>query len=267
MIDAELQRQLREKFNPEGSQLRILQEGALAILLDVDKFCQKHNIQYWIASGTLLGAVRHGGFIPWDDDLDIEMTETEFRRFEKAVEKYGFESDKNLVLQTHKSDSMYFAMHAKVRNEDYTIKDIYGMDRGYKYKGVFIDIFHLRKSCYALNKFFSYSGKVFDKLCMMPELYGLRTVVLKTYNGVINELIISSIAKVADKCCHNYYEWMGSRWKPAPRKPKEMFPLKKIQFEGHDFWAPANPDAYLTHMYGNYMELPNLDKLYQHTIL
>ena len=267
MIDTNLQKKLREEFNPEGSKLRLLQDRALAILLDIDKFCEKHNIQYWIASGTLLGAVRHGGFIPWDDDLDIEMTEEEYLKFEAAVQKYGFESKLNLVLQTHKTDPMYFVMHAKVRNEDWPIKDIFGMDNGFKYKGVFIDIFHLRRSSYALNKFFSYSGKVFDKLCLLPTMCGLRTVVLKSYNFFINKIFISSIAKIADKCCTNYYEWMGSRWKPSPRKPNELFPLKKIQFEGHLFWAPANPDAYLTHMYGNYNELPNLDKLVKHTAL
>lgn len=267
MIDAKLQRNLREEFNPEGSQLRILQDRALSILLDIDKFCRKYNIKYWIASGTLLGAIRHGGFIPWDDDLDIEMTETEFKKFEKAIAKYGFESNMNLVLQTHKTDPMYFIMHAKVRNEDWPIKDIFGMDRGYKYKGAFIDIFHLRRSSYILNKFFSYSGKVFDKLCMMQDYGGLRKVILKSYNFLINTCLIRPIALIADKSCTNYYEWMGSRWKPSPRKPKDIFPLQEIQFEGHQFWAPANPDAYLTYMYGNYNELPNLDKLRKHTVL
>lgn len=264
MIDEKLKKELKEKFNPEGSPLRLLQDRSLAILLEVDKFCRKHKIQYWIASGTLLGAIRHGGFIPWDDDVDIEMTEDEFLKFEDAVQKYGFDSELNLVLQTHKTDSMYFVMHAKVRNEDWPINDIFGMDRGYKYKGIFIDIFHLRRSSFLLNKIFSYSGKIFDKLCMMPNLLGGRKIILKSYNFLINDCVIGLIAALANKCCVNYYEWMGSRWKPSPRKPKDIFPLQEISFEGHPFWAPANPDAYLTYMYGNYDELPNLDKLRKH---
>lgn len=267
MIDIQLQNKLRERFNPDGSELRQLQLRALDILLDVDKFCRKHQIKYWLSGGTLLGAVRHGGFIPWDDDLDIDMTEEEFHKFVKAFETYGFESKLNLVLQTHDTDPMYFMMHAKVRNEDYPIKDIDGMDWGYKYKGVFIDIFHLRKSSYALNKFFSYSGKFLDVLLKMPSCFGLRTMVQKSYHFIVNDCIIAPIAWIANKISSDYYDWMGTSWNPTPRKPKDIFPLKEIKFEGHTFWGPTNPDAYLTYMYGNYNELPNLEKLPQHTAL
>ena len=70
MILPELQEQLRTEYNPDGSILRRQQMKMLDILLRVDKFCKEHDIKYWLSSGTLLGAVRHGGFIPWDDDDD-----------------------------------------------------------------------------------------------------------------------------------------------------------------------------------------------------
>ena len=83
----------------------------------------------------------------------------------------------------------------------------------------------------------------------------------------MNGIVISPIAKIADKCCRNYYDWIGSRWNPSVRKPEELFPLKKVLFEGSYFWAPANSEAYLTRMYGDYMKLPKLDNLKKHTVL
>ena len=73
MITDTLQNELRERYNPDGSILRKQQLRMLEMLQYIDFVCKKHNIRYWLCSGTLLGAVRHGGFIPWDDDVDIEM--------------------------------------------------------------------------------------------------------------------------------------------------------------------------------------------------
>ena len=76
---------LRQRFNPDGSLLRRQQMRMLEILLEVDKICKKHNIRYWLSSGTLIGAMRHDGFIPWDDDLDIEMMRSDYLRLMKVL--------------------------------------------------------------------------------------------------------------------------------------------------------------------------------------
>ena len=77
--------ELRSRFNPEGSLLRRQQNRMTEILIEVDRICKKHHIQYWLSSGTLLGAVRHKGFIPWDDDMDIEMLRTDYERLMKIL--------------------------------------------------------------------------------------------------------------------------------------------------------------------------------------
>ena len=81
----EMNEELRARFNPEGSLLRRQQMRMLEILLEVDKICKRHNIPYWLSSGTLIGAMRHDGFIPWDDDLDIEMMRTDYLRLMKVL--------------------------------------------------------------------------------------------------------------------------------------------------------------------------------------
>ena len=78
---------LRERFNPEESLLRRQQMRMLEILLEVDKICKRHDIQYWLSSGTLIGAMRHDGFIPWDDDLDIEMMRSDYLRLMEVLPK------------------------------------------------------------------------------------------------------------------------------------------------------------------------------------
>lgn len=88
MTDAErkqLHNELKEKYNPEGSDMRNLQYRLLTILLEFDKFCKAHNLTYSLAYGTLLGAVRHRGFIPWDDDVDVMMTREQYDALTKIV--------------------------------------------------------------------------------------------------------------------------------------------------------------------------------------
>ena len=149
MIDAELQKELRMRFNPEGSILRIHQLIMLDLLKHFDAICKEHNIKYWLSSGTCLGAVRHGGFIPWDDDLDVEMLRDDYMKFEKV-----FKETDDYVLQTYKNDPYYVVPFAKLRNKKTEIAE-HGQDLRYKYKGVYIDIFVLEKIPHSVANFYN----------------------------------------------------------------------------------------------------------------
>lgn len=95
--------------------LRKLQLIELEMLLELDRICRKHNIRYFLADGTVLGAVRHKGFIPWDDDLDTRMSRSEFEKFCKVCET---ELDTSrFFLQTDKTDPEYRWGYAKIRRK------------------------------------------------------------------------------------------------------------------------------------------------------
>ena len=90
---------LNEKYNPEGSQLRKAQLRMLELLVFIDEVCRKNDIPYWLDSGTLLGAMRHGGFIPWDDDADICILRSDAERLEKIMMTEYNDADDYLLLQ------------------------------------------------------------------------------------------------------------------------------------------------------------------------
>ena len=87
MIDRQTQQELRAKYNPDGSELRRLQLHMLDILVEFDRVCRKNNIDYWLEYGTLIGAARHGGFIPWDDDLDVTLLKKDRKKLIEALKK------------------------------------------------------------------------------------------------------------------------------------------------------------------------------------
>ena len=137
------QEELRQKYNPDGSDLRKLQLYEVEMLKVFDKICTENGIKYWLSYGTLLGAVRHGGFIPWDDDLDVEMLREDYLKLEKVFK----ETDK-YVLQTHKNDKFYELPWAKMRDKNSQVYHSL-----YKYEGVFVDVFQLEYTNERISKF------------------------------------------------------------------------------------------------------------------
>lgn len=259
MIDENLQVELRKRFNPDGSPLRQQQLRMLEILKYIDKVCKENNIQYWLSSGTLLGAVRHGGFIPWDDDLDIEMLREDYIKFVKV-----FPNSENFALQVHETDPFYYWPFAKIRDNKSKISEI-GTVRHYKYNGLYVDVFCLEKApklpcrlygglmfhmgsfanVHAENKFIVQSLELARKL-VMGSIWAFRPI-LKLFSQ--------------KELRHTY----GSGFL-APRVYDEIFPLTNISFEGYKFPAPKDCHNYLGRMYRDYSSLPDLNKLHTHLV-
>ena len=118
--------------------LRQCQLRQLDILKEIDRICQKHQISYWLDGGTLLGAVRHGGFIPWDDDIDIAMWKPDLERFTAVAQT---ELPETLFLQTPKTDPEVNSPIVKVRDlNSLYVEDSEDFRANYQ-KGLYVDIF------------------------------------------------------------------------------------------------------------------------------
>ena len=237
--------------------LRKQQLRMLDILIYIDKVCKENNIRYWLSSGTLLGAVRHGGFIPWDDDLDIEMLREDYDKFLKV-----FKENEDYALQTQKTDKYFLLPFAKIRDKHSTISEFCN-NSNYKHRGIFIDVFCLEESpriAYIAFGSMLYFLLKLQKRKQTKFLLNIIFLCKKLFYWSIN--ILKPILKcVPYKKLHHTYG-CGPRWKH--RNIGDIIPLTHIEFEKHLFPAPYNTDAYLKQMFGDYNNIPNLDKLKVH---
>ncbi len=252
MIDQKLQKELREKYNPDGSILRRHQLRMLDILKTIDFICKKHNIPYWISWGTLLGAVRHGGFIPWDDDLDIELLREDYLKLQPILEK---ELPDNLFLQTHESDKAYVAPYAKVRDLNSLIREKNSWNIYYKYRGVYIDIFPQEKSCFLISKLSGKFGGLLLRLTGMKSNI-IRSLALNFIYPLITYIVYPVFRTISLFAPNNILRNVLGSGHTQARFKNSIFPLTQIQFENFDFPAPRDCDMYLKSTYGDYMKLP-----------
>lgn len=251
-------------YNPEGSELRKLQLKMLDILETVTTIADKHNIPYWLSGGTLLGAARHGGFIPWDDDIDIELLLPDYKKLLKVLNK---ELPSDLYLQTP-SDKGYRLLFSKVRDKNSTVfEEDDELDR-YTQKGVYIDIFPEERSYKPLKSFVDFFyGRSYRRIKRGQPFKSFRffyeyTMALLMYPiGYSLMWIARGICMVTkpDNILHSY--GIGNT---TNHNISYILPTGKITFEGKPFSAPNNPDTYLTNQYGNYMVIPPKDKRATH---
>lgn len=255
-IDKQQNQDLREKYNPDGSILRRAQMRMLEMLKYIDRVCRDNNIEYWLESGTLLGAVRHGGFIPWDDDVDIIMTRKDARRLRKILSNLKHQ---DFVLQTHANDKYHYVFWDKLRDtKSAYIIPTYWQDH-LKYKGLSVDIFTLDDNTidWIQNKciFFNHH-MIFHPLAENNGNWSLFRPFVAAFYCILRNILfpiarLLSFFKKNDYMSYSY----GQPWKR--KYPKDsIYPLREIKFEGFSFMSPAEPDRYLSVAFDDWKKIP-----------
>lgn len=263
---------LYTRMPPED--LRRLQLIQLEMLLEVDRVCKKNDIKYCIIAGTTLGAVRHQGYIPWDDDADVAMLRDEYERFREACER---DLDRSkFYFQDHKTTPGYRWGYGKVRRvgTEFVRK---GQEHMPYPTGVFIDIFPMDNvpnslfirrihnfACTIVRKMlWSAVGAKSDRNPWMRALYRVvswvpRDTVFALYDGlkwICNRKETQMVRKLTFPTPNNGQYGYYRKW---------YVELSDIEFEGHLFPAAKDYDEYLTFKFGNYMELPPVEQRQGH---
>lgn len=251
--------ELKARFNPEGSQLRRQQLVMLEMVKELDRICRKYDIPYFLYGGTLLGAIRHDGFIPWDDDLDVGLMRKDYLRL---LDVLPDELPEHMVLQTNETDKNYFYFFAKIRDKR-SFLDEGAYDRCFKYRGIFIDIFPFDKVQLPLQrlKLQSYAYTLYRKgNGSESALRKIRT--LTWFNGNISFPVLRAISKLTGGSTLSYDFGIPFH---IIYDVKDIFPLTTHRFEDVELSVPGNSDHMLTAQFGDYMRLPDdLSKVEHH---
>lgn len=263
----------------EQTELRKAQLVMLRLLKEIDHICEQNNIRYFLTAGSLLGAVRHQGFIPWDDDLDITMMREDYDKFLevcKTLLPAGF------FLQTRKTDKHYKVYHVpcKVRDTNSLLIEE-GQEKSKACQGIYIDVFPFDKHSCEENR-------IKSDLRLWNKFIFLQRYTKKQPKNKIHGFILWSVKQIAILCLHGYFAMARRRiaynekhykedykitpgfdifWSRVNLFDKEdIFPLEKLRFEDREFPVPRNYHKVLSIMYDDYMELPPVEKRTAHAI-
>ena len=255
----------------EPQELRKAQLKMVEILDAIDDICKRHNIDYWLAAGTLLGAVRHNGFIPWDDDCDVVMFRKDFEKFWTVAEK---ELPLNMVRQNNEIDPKYPKRVNKIRMNETLLVEIDESENEPYHQGIFVDVF-------ILDYYPDSAKKIANLLRVVPNLHKRKKMYPKLS---LKRLAVSAFSGFL----YLFHGMLRSYWKYSSKKyrtnenlglighevnvfdnvfiTKEyLYPVRRdVLFEGRNFPVPNKTDEWLRLSYGDYMTMPPVEKRHIH---
>jgi len=246
-------------------ELKKLQRIELEMLIEIDRICRKYNIEYSLDGGSLIGAVRDKGFVPWDDDADVAMTREQYKKFRKACKK---ELDrKRFFLQDFGTDPYYRWGYSKLRRNG-TLLVGEGQEHMKANEGVFLDIFiydnvpdnyFLRRIhcflCFCIRKVqYSEIGKLHAKSRFLRAWYSLLNKIPVRHTFIWIEMLQKRLNRKKTELARHMtfsYDYAVHATYGFPRKVFDDY--IDVEFEGRKFRAFKDYDTYLYALYGDYM--------------
>ncbi len=258
-----------------NEQLRQLQMIELEMLVEVDRICKKCGIKYAIAGGTLLGAVRHQGFIPWDDDADVGMLREEYEKFRIACKteldhsRFYFQDDRNT--------KGYRWGYGKLRRKNTLF--LRENQEHMKYKqGVFIDIFAIdgvsdNELLARLNQFHCFAVRkiLWSPVGAIAEKNTLKRMVFKALSKIPDWMIFKHYHRMIVKSNRKKGKYVRVLMYPMPNGIHDALrdcfeSTMPMMFENVELQAPVNYEYYLKLHYGDYMKMPPVEKRKIHPV-
>lgn len=235
----------------------------LPMLLDIDKLCKKHHISYFLVAGSALGAVRHQGFIPWDDDLDIGMLYQDYVRFLKVLkeelpDQYVFQ-----CFDTHRDYNVTIPS-MKIRKKGTYIKEknILLNNKCKDGDGLFIDVFVY--DYVAQNRIVDFINRIPNYL-LMPIICFFENLGINPYP--LKSFYVNHARRYSKHHQNSGYIGTDLAWTyqsmfhPFIHKYETIFPVKYVSFEGHDIPIPQDANQFLNVEIGStYMTPPPENK-------
>lgn len=267
---------MNNKFNQET--FNHLKKVELLVLEDFIKICDENNLNYYLFYGTLIGAIRHHGFIPWDDDIDVVMFRDDYEKFMKIMESKN--SDKYEILETRYQND-YFLLFAKMSLKNTTFGEYWTNQVGFNL-GIFVDIFVLdnvpdnkikrfffKKYSFLLDKLLTMSAIKLDSNYSMPV-----RLISNAIHFILNKLGLTTsyFQKKSNKLFRKYddteTEYVSDLTEPSQFivKRSHMNPPKKVKFEDIEAKVPNDYDYILRLIYGDYMQIPPEEERITHII-
>ncbi len=245
------------------TQLEHLQKVILSIAKDVDELCRKNDIEYYLVGGSAIGAIRHKGFIPWDDDYDIIMDHANYEKFIRVC-KEQLDKDKYYLQEGLKDWPLYFS---KVRLKGTILDEVEGYVKNDDMQGIFIDIFKMDNV--SSNPLIARWQYVCGKYYMCYHLLE------RTYSSASlkQRFLLSLAAPCKIPCVRNFFrrqvekyngretEYYGffygrTRFRSAVIKKTIFGKAVRVPFEDAEFPIAEHYHEYLTQVFGDYMQLP-----------